>query len=44
MLGSGVEMYVWGGGMLRFMSDLSQPSLSTRFYSVRVSISVYMAL
>ena len=31
-------------GMLRFMSDINQPSLPTPFYSVRVSISVFMAL
>ena len=31
-------------GMLRFMSDINQPSLPTPFYSVLVSISVFMAL
>ena len=31
-------------GILRFMSDINQPSLPTPFYSVFVSISVYMAL
>ena len=31
-------------GMLRFMSDINQPSLPTPFYSVPVSISVFMAL
>ena len=31
-------------GMLRFMSDINQQSLSTSFYSVLVSISVFMAL
>ena len=30
--------------MLRFMSDIKQPSLPTPFYSVLVSISVFMAL
>ena len=30
--------------MLRFTSDVNQPSLPAPFYSVRVSISVYMAL
>ena len=31
-------------GMLRFMSDINQLSLPTPFYSVLVSISVFMAL
>ena len=31
-------------GMLRFMSDINQPSLPNPFYSVLVSISVFMAL
>ena len=31
-------------GMVRFMSDTNQPSLPTPFYSVLVSISVFMAL
>ena len=31
-------------GMLRFMSNINQPSLPTPFYSVLVSISVFMAL
>ena len=31
-------------GMLGFMSDINQPSLPTHFYSVLVSISVFMAL
>ena len=31
-------------GMLRFMSDINQPSLPTPFYSVLVSVSVFMAL
>ena len=31
-------------GMLRFMSDIHQPSLPTPFCSVLVSISVFMAL
>ena len=31
-------------GMLQFMSDIHQPSLPTPFYSVFVSISVFMAL
>ena len=31
-------------GMLRFMSDINQPSLPTPFYSVLMSISVFMAL
>ena len=31
-------------GMLRFMSDKNQPSLTTPFYSVLVSISVFMTL
>ena len=31
-------------GMLRFMSDIKQPSLPTPFYSVLVSISVLVAL
>ena len=31
-------------GMLPFMSDINQPSLPTPFYSVLVSISVFMAL
>ena len=31
-------------GMLRFLSDLNQPSLPTSFYSVLVSVSVYLAL
>ena len=31
-------------GMLRFMSDINQPSLITPFYSVLVSISVFLAL
>ena len=31
-------------GMLRFMSDMNQPSLPTPFHSVLVSISVFMAL
>ena len=31
-------------GVLRFMSDINQPSLPTPFYSVLVSISVFMAL
>ena len=31
-------------GMLRFMSYINQPSLPTPFYSVLVSISVFMAL
>ena len=31
-------------GMLQFMSDINQPSLPTPFYSVLVSISVFMAL
>ena len=30
--------------MLRFMSDINQPSLITPFYSVLVSISVFLAL
>ena len=30
-------------GMLKFMSDLNQPSLPTPFYSVPVSVSVFMA-
>ena len=30
--------------MLRFMPDINQPSLPTPFYSVLVSISVFMAL
>ena len=29
-------------GMLRFMSDINQPSLSTPFPSVRVSVSVFV--
>ena len=31
-------------GMLQFMSNINQPSLPTPFYSVLVSISVFMAL
>ena len=31
-------------GMLRFMSDINQPSLPTPFYSVLVSVAVFMAL
>ena len=31
-------------GILRFMFDINQPSLPTPFYSVLVSISVFMAL
>ena len=31
-------------GMLRFMSDINQLSLPTPFYSVPVSVSVFMAL
>ena len=31
-------------GMSRFMSDINQPSLPTPFYSVLVSVSVFMAL
>ena len=31
-------------GVLQFMSDINQPSLPTPFYSVLVSISVFMAL
>ena len=31
-------------GMLRFMSGVNQPSLPTSFYSVLVSVSVFMAL
>ena len=31
-------------GMLRFMFDINQPSLPAPFYSVLVSISVFMAL
>ena len=31
-------------GMLRFMSDINQASLSTPFYSVLVSISIFLAL
>ena len=31
-------------GMLRFMSDINQPSLPTPFYSVLMPISVFMAL
>ena len=31
-------------GMLRFMSDINQPSWPTPFYSVLVSISVFTAL
>ena len=31
-------------GMLRFMSDINQPSLPTPFYAVLVSISVFTAL
>ena len=31
-------------GMLRFMSDINQPSLPTPFHSVLVPISVFMAL
>ena len=31
-------------GMLRFMSDINQPSLPTPFYSVLMSVSVFMAL
>ena len=31
-------------GMLRFMSDINQPNFPTRFYSVLVSVSVFMAL
>ena len=31
-------------GMLRFMSDINEPSLPTPFYSVLMSISVFMAL
>ena len=31
-------------GMLHFMSDINQPSLPTPFYSVLVSISVFIAL
>ena len=31
-------------GMLRFISDTNQPSLPTPFYSVLVSISVFIAL
>ena len=31
-------------GMLRFMSDINQPYFPTRFYSVLVSVSVFMAL
>ena len=30
--------------MLRFMSDINQPSLPTPFYSVLASVSVFMAL
>ena len=30
-------------GKLRFMSDINQPSLLTPFYSVLVSVSVFMA-
>ena len=30
-------------GMSRFMSDINQPSLPTPFYSVSVSVSVFMA-
>ena len=31
-------------GMLRFMSDINQPSLPIAFYSVLVSVTVFMAL
>ena len=31
-------------GMLRFMSYINQPSLPTAFYSVLVSLSVFMVL
>ena len=31
-------------GMLRFMSDINQPSLPTPFNSVLISVSVFMAL
>ena len=31
-------------GMLRFVFDINQPSLPTPFYSVLVSVSVFMAL
>ena len=31
-------------GMLQFMSDISQPSLPTSFYSVLVSVYLFMAL
>ena len=31
-------------GMLRFMSDINQPSLPTSFYSVLVSVYLFMAL
>ena len=31
-------------GMLRFVSDVNQPSLPTPFYSVLVSVSVFKAL
>ena len=31
-------------GMLRFMSDINQPSLPTPLYAVLASISVFMAL
>ena len=31
-------------GMLRFVSNINQPSLPTPFYSVLVSFSVFMAL
>ena len=31
-------------GMLQFMSDINQPSLPTLFYSVLVSVSVFMVL
>ena len=33
-----------GVGMLQFMSNMNQPSLPTPFYSVLVSISLFMAL
>ena len=36
--------HLYGVGMLRFMSDVNQPSLSTPFYSVLVPISVFISL
>ena len=34
--------HIYVVGMLRFMSDINQPSLPAPFYSVLVSVSVFM--